>query len=170
MRMLSLVSLATVCLLGSAFSGEAGPQPSRPAASSDEAAIRELITAYATSVDTVDTALASTIWADTVDISFIHPRGHERGWDAIKVGVYEQAMGQTFSERKLTVKDVAIHCRGNSAWAEFYWSFEAKLRKDGSPVTTQGRETQVYWRLGGAWRLVHVHYSGMPITAERQGP
>jgi ketosteroid isomerase-like protein len=78
-------------------------------------------------------------------------------------------MGQMFSERKLTVKDLAIHSYGQSAWAEFYWDFSAKLRKDGSSVATHGRETQVYRKIDGAWRLVHVHYSGMPVTGERQG-
>jgi ketosteroid isomerase-like protein len=168
MRSRRMIQVAAVWLLASVGGSSAGPQASS-VPSSDEAAIRTLIAMYAKSVDTVDTGLASTIWADTPDVSFIHPRGHQRGWDSIRVGVYEQAMGQTFSERKLTIKDVAIHCYGDSAWAEFYWDFAAKLRKDGSPLTTQGRETQVYRKLGGTWRLVHVHYSGMPVTAEPQG-
>ncbi len=50
----------------------------------DEAAIRSLIETYAKSVDNADTTLASTIWASTPEVSFIHPRGHERGWDAVK--------------------------------------------------------------------------------------
>lgn len=135
----------------------------------DEAAIRSLIDRYAASVDAADTRLAATVWAATPDVSFIHPRGHERGWGAIKTQVYEQTMGQTFSERRLSVKDVAIHVHGESAWAEFYWDFRAKLRTDGSPVETHGRKTQVYRKVDGSWRLVHVHYSGMPVTGERQG-
>ncbi len=139
------------------------------AANSDEMAIRRLIDAYAKSVSAADTTLAATIWAQTPGISFIHPRGHEHGWEAIKVNVYEQLMGQTFSERKLLVKDLTIHCYGDTAWAEFYWDFAAKLRKDGAPLTTHGRETQIYRKLGDTWRLVHVHYSGMPVPGDRQG-
>jgi ketosteroid isomerase-like protein len=78
-------------------------------------------------------------------------------------------MGETFSERKLSVHDLSIHVFGDSAWAEFHWDFAAKFRKDGSPLTTHGRETQLYHKIQGRWRLVHVHYSGMPGTAERQG-
>jgi len=37
------------------------------------------------------------------------------------------------------------------------------------PIATHGRETQVYRKVDGAWRLVHVHYSGMPVTGERLG-
>jgi ketosteroid isomerase-like protein len=135
----------------------------------DEAAIRSLIATYAKAVDAADTRLASTIWANSADVSLIHPRGHERGWNAVKAQFYERTMGQTFSERSLSVKDVAIHVYGDAAWAEFYWDFAAKLRQDGSPVATHGRETQVYRRIDGSWRLVHVHYSGMPVAGERQG-
>jgi len=135
----------------------------------DETAIRSLIATYAKSVDSADTTLASTIWASTPDVSFIHPRGHERGWDAIKAQFYEQTMGQRFTERRLSVKNIVVHCYSETAWAEFYWDFAAKLRIDGSPLATQGRETQVYRKLNDAWRLVHVHYSGMPVTGDRQG-
>jgi hypothetical protein len=42
-----------------------------------------------------------------------------------------------------------------------YWDFAAKFRKDGSPVTTHGGETHIYRKHRGAWRLIHVQYSGM---------
>ena len=50
------------------------------------------------------------------------------------------------------MKDLAISSYGDTAWAEFYWDFAAKLRKDGSPLATHGRETQVYRKMNGAWR------------------
>jgi ketosteroid isomerase-like protein len=164
---MGLVRLAVVWLLGCAVAAGEGPRTAG-ASGPDEAVIRSLIASYAKSVDAADTRLASTVWANSPDVSFIHPRGHERGWNAIKA-FYEQTMGQTFSERKLTVKDVAIHADGASAWAEFYWDFAAKLRTDGSPVATHGRETQIYRKVNGSWRLIHVHYSGMPVTDEVQG-
>jgi uncharacterized protein (TIGR02246 family) len=138
------------------------------AAAESEAAIRGLISTYARAVDEADVNLAATVWSTTPDTSFIHPRGHEHGWEAVK-GFYEKAMGETFSERKLTVRDVVVHAYGDSAWAEFYWDFVAKMRKDGTPLTTHGRETQIYRKRSGRWSLVHVHYSGMPVVEERQG-
>jgi len=39
----------------------------------------------------------------------------------------------------------------------------------GSSLTTRGRETQIYRKERGQWRLVHVHYSGMPVTAGGRG-
>jgi ketosteroid isomerase-like protein len=77
---------------------------------------------------------------------------------------FEKVMCETFSERRLTVKDLEVNASGDSAWAEFYWDFAALFRKDGTPIETHGRETQNYRKIDGRWRLVHVHYSGMPVT------
>jgi Xaa-Pro aminopeptidase len=137
--------------------------------SADSGVIRDLIAEYAKSVDEANTALAAEVWLDSPDVSFIHPLGHEHGFEQIKQNVYKHLMGDTFSERKLSVHDVSVHVYGEAAIAEFYWDFAAKFRKDGSPLTTHGRETQLYHKVQGKWRLVHVHYSGMPVTAERQG-
>jgi ketosteroid isomerase-like protein len=138
-------------------------------ASADADEIRSLIAKYAQAVDDADTTLVSQIWSKSTDVSFIHPLGHEHGLEQIKQNVFKHLMGDTFSERKLSPHDISIHAYGDAAWAEFYWDFAAKLKKDGSPITTHGRETQVYHKEQGRWRLVHVHYSGMPITQERQG-
>jgi hypothetical protein len=134
-----------------------------------ETQIRQLIGKYAQSVDEADPALAEQVWLDSPEVSFIHPLGHEHGFEQIQQNVYRHLMGETFSERKLSPRDISIHVQGDSAWVEFYWDFVAKFRKDGSPITTHGRETQVYWRMPNGWRLVHVHYSGMPVTQPGQG-
>ena len=131
--------------------------------------IKSVIAKYSNSVDAADTNMASQVWLDSPEASFIHPLGHEHGFEQIKQNVYKRLMGKTFSERKLSVHDVAVQMLGDAAVAEFYWDFSAKFRKDGSPITTHGRETQVYRKTPDGWRLVHAHYSGMPVAAERQG-
>ena len=130
--------------------------------SADTTKLRLIIEKYAESVDKADVALASEIWWNSPMVSFIHPLGHEHGFEQIKENVYRHLMGDTFSERKLTIRDVSLHVHKDVAWAEFHWDFVAKLRKDGSTITTHGRETQIYRKLEGTWRLVHVHYSGVP--------
>lgn len=129
--------------------------------------IKNLIAKYAQSVSDADTDLASQIWWDSPEASFIHPLGEEHGFEQIKENVYTRLMGGMFSDRKLNPHDIAVQVLGDAAVAEFYWDFNAKLRKDGSPVTTHGRETQVYRKTSDGWRLVHVHYSGMPVTNDR---
>lgn len=135
----------------------------------DVKAIQDLVAKYAKSIDDADTTLAAKIWANSAEVSFIHPRGHEHGWKEVKENVYEKLMGQTFSERKLTVKNVEVNVFGDCAVAVFYWKFDAKLRSNGASLQTRGRETQVYRKGERGWALVHVHYSGMPVTGERKG-
>jgi len=144
----------------------AGQNSGAPA---DIGEIQRLMALYAKAVDTADVELVRQIWSHSPDVSFIHPRGHEHGLDQVADHVFRQLMGETFSERKLSIRDVSIHAYGDTAWSEFYWDFAAKLRKNGSGVASKGRETQIYRKEQGRWRLVHVHYSGMPVTGERRG-
>ncbi len=161
--LLALASLALVV--------PCGAQTRKAAADTDQASgqIKQLIAQYAAAADGADMDLASQVWDSSPDVSFIHPLGHEHGWEEVK-NFYRNIMGAPFSERKLTVRDITLHVYGDSAWAEFYWHFVAKLRSNGSTVVTDGRETQIYRKLAGnRWVLVHVHYSAMPVTGAGRG-
>jgi ketosteroid isomerase-like protein len=149
--------------LSSALSTRAGDT------GAEDVDITAMIGKYAESIDKADITMASQIWSNSTEVSFIHPLGHEQNLDQIKQNVYGHLMGDTFSERKLSPRDISVHAYGDVAWAEFYWDFTAKFRKDGTPITTHGRETQIYRREQGGWRLVHVHYSAMPVSQERKG-
>ena len=134
-----------------------------PDPKADERDIMLLIAQYAASIDAADTGRAAEMWHTFPRASMIHPLGHERGWSDISHNFYRKLMGETFSERKLTTRDIVIHLQGDSAWAEFYWRFQAKLKSTGAAVDHQGRETQIYQRDPmRRWRLHHVHYSPMP--------
>jgi hypothetical protein len=135
---------------------------------SDMQKIETLIGKYERSVSNADITLASEVWAQGEEVSFIHPQGQEHGWKQIKEDVYEKLMRDVFSERNLTARNISIHVYQDSAWAEFQWVFVAKLRSNGSPVRTEGRETQVYHRSDQGWRLVHVHYSALPAASQSQ--
>jgi len=162
-------AITTAGVPGTAAESQPQQTAQSPNSGSDREEIKQLIDKYAKSVSDADTKLAAEVWWDSPEVSFIHPLGHEHGFEQIKQNVYERLMGGMFSERKLTPRDISVHVYGNSAWAEFYWDFVAKSREDGSPVTTHGRETQIYRRIDGRWRLVHVHYSGMPPTQRPAG-
>ena len=125
-------------------------------------AIRQQIAKYTAALDAADIDLASQVWRTSAEISFIHPAGHARGWEEVKE-IYK-FFGLSFSQRKLTVRDVSVHVNGETAWAEFYWRFAAKQSKDGSAVQTGGMETQIYTKAGNRWQLVHVHYSGLAMA------
>ena len=134
----------------------------------DIPAIERLISGYARSVSMADTVLAERLWLTDDSVTFIHPLGHERGWPAIKKNVYENLMGALFTKRDLKIERPSIHVSGDSGWSEFDWTFNATLRENGSAVVSRGRETQIYRRANGQWRIVHVHYSNTPET--RTGP
>jgi len=137
-----------------------------------KAQIRSLVDRYMQSIDDADTTLGATVWSPTPDVTFIEPQGHERGWNEIASVVYDKLMGQTFLKRTLkNVSEVSIHVYGDAAVVEFDWDFVAVLRSDGKTVVhTTGRESQVYINLSGkGWRLVHVHYSGPPVTGPGSG-
>jgi len=141
------------------------------ASSSPESAIRAQVDAYITSINRADTTLGAAIWATTPDVTFIHPRGTEHGWEQVKQNFYENTMGARFSKRTLRVRgDVDIQVYGSTAVAVFEWDFVAQPTQGGQPINTKGRESQVFANTdGGGWRLVHVHYSGLPVTGEREG-
>jgi ketosteroid isomerase-like protein len=126
-------------------------------------AIRQQLAKYTAALDAADIELASQVWRTSPDVSFIHPAGHAHGWEEVK-GFYS-FFGSAFSERKLTVRDVSIHVNGETAWTEFYWHFVAK-QSNGTPIETDGRETQVYEKAGDLWQVVHVHYSGAPMAPQ----
>ena len=141
------------------------------AALAQEAATAEiaaLLERYVQAVNALDLDLAEEIWSQEPGVSFIQPRGHQRGWPDIRQNFYLGAMGG-LPTRHLTLGEYEIHpLTDDAAWAEFYWTFEASL-PDGTPINTAGRETQIYRRENGVWQIRHVHYSGMPTQEEGEG-
>jgi ketosteroid isomerase-like protein len=130
---------------------------------SDEEQIRAILQKYAISVDNADVALASDIWSHDPGVTFIFPLGTAHGFEQIADQVYIGAMRDMFSKRELILHQPVVHVYADAAWSEMTWTFHA-TRKDGSAITTEGRETQVYHKEQGTWRIVHVHYSGPPIA------
>src|SRR5436309_2553850 len=59
-------------------------------------AIRLQIGKYTAALDTADTNLASQVWLTSPEVSFIHPAGHQHGWEEVK-GFYT-FFGSSFSE------------------------------------------------------------------------
>lgn len=127
----------------------------------DSVFFHSLVALYAQSIDQADTILASNIWAPTAEISFINPGGTEYGWDGVKK-IY-QMFKDNFSTRKLSFFDVKFAYYDNVSWLTFYWIFDGTLKINNSTVQTRGRETQIWKKVNREWRLVHVHYSGMPV-------
>ena len=143
-------------------------QPHRLVTPLQSNSLRNVINDYAKSVDSLDLSLARKVWSNAPEVTFIHPRGTERGLDHVLHNFYENTMG-TFSKRQLLPDKIDIHMYDDTAWSEFTWTFHATFKANGQDITTQGRETQVYHKENGNWRVVHVHYSGLPVSGELRG-
>ena len=133
-----------------------------------EAEIAAILQDYARATNELDLDLAEEIWSQEPGVSFIHPRGHQRGWPEIRQNFYVDTMGR-LPTRRLEIGDFEVHVLADdAAWCDFYWTFEASL-PDGTPINSAGRETQIYKREDGVWQIHHVHYSGMPTQEEGEG-
>ncbi|MBE8949289.1 MAG: nuclear transport factor 2 family protein [Quinella sp. 3Q1] len=130
----------------------------------DTQAINELIQNYAASICSCDIDKAAEIWQTDERTTFIHPLGTECGWESVKNNFYGKIMHGMFSERKLIIRDTLTEIYDDAAVAIFQWDFFAVKRADGNNIETHGRESQVYRRVAGSWKIIHGHYSNMPIT------
>ncbi|MGH9866325.1 MAG: YybH family protein [Candidatus Acidiferrales bacterium] len=137
-------------------------------ASRNEQQLHQFLENYVKAVDTLDLQLVAKIWSHDPGVSFIQPRGTEIGFEQIRDDFYVKTMG-LFSQRDLTMENPVFHIYGDTAWSQMTWTFHATRKAGGEKITTKGRETQIYRKENGAWRIVHDHYSGPPVTGAKKG-
>lgn len=149
----------TLTLMASSASAATPTAAQNEATSTVKQEITEGINRYLYSIDKADPTLGKQLFYVSPETSFIHPRGHERGWSQIAENFYGTTMGKTFSKRTLKLDaPPAIHVYGNAAVAEFDWHFTAVRRDNGQTQHTTGRESQVWAKIPNTgWRIVHVH-------------
>ncbi len=135
----------------------------------ERAAIKKVLDDYMTSINEADTTLGKKVFLTSGQVNFIHPRKHEKGWENIKSGIYGM-FGSRFTKRDLKSTEEIITFFDDVAILEFYWVFDAIFNdENATPLQTKGRETQVLKKYGDGWKIIHVHYSSMPVTGEREG-
>ena len=84
--------------------------------------IEMLLENYATSINNGDLDLADKLFLQNENTSFIHPRGHEVGFDNVKEAFYVKTMINRFSKRDLRIHNIKINLlTDNTAVVEFYW-------------------------------------------------
>jgi hypothetical protein len=167
-KRLSLSALSILVLFGSATSQTTKQKNNQGyALGHDSIFVKNLVSKYTRSIDEADTTLGSALWAHTSEVSFTNPSGNEYGWKGIK-NIY-MFFKDNFSARKLSYTNLRFANYGDVLWLEFFWVFDATMKPDRKIVQTKGRETQIWKKINTDWRLVHVHYSGMPVTGEGQG-
>ncbi len=122
--------------------------------------VRARVGDYFNMVSNLDADIAKGLWAESDNVSIITPRSQFVGRDAIM----NDFLIKTFSSmksRKLHSLSEVINVYGDSANVQLYWIFDT-IDAKGEAHQTRGRESLVFSKIDGEWRLVHVHYSRMP--------
>ncbi len=127
----------------------------------DSADIKELVDKYVQSINDADSGLAYGFFAHVGAESFVHPGGFEQGWRQINTNIYG-VLGNQYSRRKWNIVYERIWLFECAASVEIEWMMDATLKKDNSTLQLKGKETQMWARLKGEWKLVQVHDSGIP--------
>ena len=111
----------------------------------------------------------SEIWSHDPSVTFIYPLGTAHGFEQIADQVYIGAMRNMFSKRDLILHQPAIHVYADAAWSEMTWTFHATM-KDGSAITTEGRETQVNHKEQGVGASFSFTIPSQPSPCQRPQP
>lgn len=133
----------------------------------DKKLIMDMVKKYTKSVNHGDLhpELINDLWEHSPDVSNINIRGHQKGFDDIRKNFYEPIF-LVLKDRNLRMttspRKPAIYFFDNTAIVEFYWILNATIKDGNKPIEMAGRETHVYRKANGQWKLVHLHYSGMP--------
>lgn len=67
----------------------------------------------------------------------------------------------SMQSRKLSSLSEVANVYDNSANVQLYWVFDT-VDAQGEKHRTRGRESLIFEKIDGQWKLVHVHYSRMP--------
>ena len=128
-------------------------------ADADVKAVEEVVNAYIRTINDGDLELVAKIWSHDECASFIGPQGRFQGYEQVRDKIVA-GFKNGFVKRDLKKDQLFITIEGNSAWAEFTWTFDAE-RADGGKHTARGRETQIFRKEKDGWKLMHIHYSAM---------
>jgi ketosteroid isomerase-like protein len=66
------------------------------------------------------------------------------------------------SDHSITISDIAIEVAGDGAMAWSRFSEKTQYKFDGNPVEEQAIFTAIFKKVGGDWKMAHLHRSAVP--------
>ncbi len=126
----------------------------------EKEAVRARMNDYLDMVSNLDEKIAAGLWAKNGDVSIITPRSHFFGTKSIMNDFLKKTFS-SFQYRKLSSLSEVINIYGDSANVQLYWNFDT-IDAKGKKNQGRGRESLIFAKENGEWRLVHVHYSPAP--------
>jgi ketosteroid isomerase-like protein len=110
-----------------------------------------------------DAGQLAGIWSNSPEVTTMHPiGGREVGWDAVR-GSF-QGVADNATQGRIELSDQIIHLVGDLAYELGVERGHFKLA--GQPVDIEQRVTNIYRRVGGAWKIVHHHTDLSPSMLE----
>ena len=131
----------------------------RGGSESEHKAVEAIVDAYIKTINDGDLELVGKIWSHDERASFIGPQGRFSGYEEVRDKLV-MSFKNGFAKRNLRKDELIIVIEGKSAWAEFTWTFDS-VGNDGTERISRGRETQIFRKEKGGWKLMHIHYSGI---------
>ncbi len=128
--------------------------------------ITEGINRYLYSIDKADPTLGKQLFYVSPETSFIHPRGHERGWSQIAENFYGTTMGKTFSKRTLKLDAPLLFMCMAMPPLQSSTGILPRYAVIMGRLNTRQAAKAVWAKIPNTgWRIVHVHYSVQPKPA-----
>jgi ketosteroid isomerase-like protein len=94
------------------------------------------------------------IWAQSGTVTTMHPiGGREVGWPAVRESFKKVA--EISSNGEVNLKDPLVRVAGDVAYE--IGIEQGQLKLGGHRANIEHRVTNVYQRVGGAWKIVHHH-------------
>ena len=101
----------------------------------------------------------SKFYAQDADLIFYDALPMQyRGWNEYEQGIQTNLFDKMPKFILSANDDLRLTRRDNLAWTTFTWHLSAKLN-DGTPIETDGRQTDIWEKRDGKWLIVHEHIS-----------
>ena len=81
-----------------------------------------------------------------------------QGWDDYEQGIQTNLFDKMPKFILSANDDLHLTRRDNLAWTTFTWHLSAQLN-DGTPIETDGRQTDIWEKQNDQWLIVHEHIS-----------
>ncbi len=85
-----------------------------------------------------------------------------RGWEEYEQGIQKNLFDKMPKFILSANEDLHLTRRDDLAWTTFTWHLSAELN-DGTPIETDGRQTDIWEKRDGKWLIVHEHISA-PVS------
>jgi ketosteroid isomerase-like protein len=131
--------------------------PALRSQAAEEAAVRRVVAAVASSQEVNDLARLDTLFAPNPWVEIIEGSGVNHGWTDYRNNHLKPELAE-MQHLRFRFFDIAPQVRGNVAWAPFRYELAADTPS--GHVETEGRGTAILERRGARWLVVHLHTSG----------